>query len=169
MTSNLKIINMNKIKNEKHPLKHTLLPNPQSCFRMIIFSPSNSGKSNLIKNMISRSEFGYNTYYQCNIFIFSQTLNLDPIWSSVDLPSTHKFQEWDENLVKNLMKYSLQQPTGILIILDDMIASKEAINNKSDNLLKTLFYQGRHYKISLILVTQKMRQFLLQSELTLHT
>jgi DNA helicase HerA-like ATPase len=38
-----------------------------------------------------------------------------------------------------------------------MITSTEAINNKQNNLLKQLFYQGRHFNISLIVVSQKMK------------
>lgn len=55
------------------------------------------------------------------------------------------------------MHYSKAQPNGVLIILDDMITSEKAINKKTNSLLKTLFYQGRHYKVSLIITSQKLK------------
>lgn len=157
MTSSLKLVNLNDGASTPHPLPHDFLPNPSTCFRMIVFAPSNSGKSNLIKNILTRSEFGYNSYYGKNIFLFSQTIHIDPIWKDINLPATHKYENWDDNIVNNLMHFSKCREKGVLIVLDDMITSKEAINNKQSNLLKKLFYQGRHYKVSLILVSQKMK------------
>jgi hypothetical protein len=55
------------------------------------------------------------------------------------------------------MHYSKKSAQGVLLILDDMITAESAINNKNNNLLKRLFFQGRHYKISLILVSQKLK------------
>lgn len=56
------------------------------------------------------------------------------------------------------MHYSQKTPDGILLILDDMITAQTAFNNKKCNLLKTLFFQGRHYKVSLVLVSQKLKE-----------
>jgi hypothetical protein len=71
MSQTLKVANLNADNESQHPLAHNLLPNPRKCFRLLVFSPSNSGKNNLIKNIITRAEFGYNEYYKSNIFIFS--------------------------------------------------------------------------------------------------
>lgn len=54
------------------------------------------------------------------------------------------------------MAYASQH-NGALLILDDMITSDIAVNGKRGNLLKKLFYQGRHHKVSIILVSQKLR------------
>ncbi len=158
MAESLKLVNLNPTsQTSKHPLQHDHLPNPASCFRLIIFSPSNSGKSNLIKNLVTRPEFGYSSFFRSNIFLFSQTIHLDAIWQDLALPSTHLYDHWNDDIVQNLMHYSKKQPHGILIVLDDMITSSEAVNNKKSSLLKQLFYQGRHHKISLVLVSQKMK------------
>jgi hypothetical protein len=124
---------------------------------MLVFSPSNSGKSNVIKNLICRPEFGYKDYYDSNIFIISQTIHMDPIWKDIDIPKAHLYDTYTDALVTNLMHYSKRSKNGILLILDDMITSDVAVNNKNDNLLKTLFFQGRHYKMSLVLVSQKLK------------
>lgn len=90
MSSDLSILNLHKDANgQKHPLNYSFLPNPQRCFRMLVFSPSNSGKSNVIKNLITRAEFGYSSYYKNNMFIFSPTIHCDPIWKDIKLPKTH--------------------------------------------------------------------------------
>ena len=158
MSNDLKVVNLNMKQNDPHPLHHALLPNPRECFRLIIFSPSNSGKSNLIKNIISLDNFGYNRYYKTNIFLFSQTLTLDKIWTDLNIPTSNLYDHYDEELIKNIMHYSQKTSDGVLLILDDMITAETAFNNKKCNLLKTLFFQGRHYKVSLILVSQKLKE-----------
>jgi hypothetical protein len=83
---------------------------------------------------------------------------VDPIWRDLKLPASHVHDEYDEQLIRNIMHYSKLQASGTLLILDDMITSEVAFNNKKGNLLKTLFYQGRHFKVSLILVSQKLKE-----------
>jgi hypothetical protein len=156
MATELSVLNLHQGTESKHPLSYPFLPNPQKCFRMLIFSPSNSGKSNLIKNLITRQEFGYNSFYKSNIFLFSPTIHIDPIWQGLDLPKTHLYGEWDEKVVENILAYSTKHE-GSLLILDDMITSSDAINGKRGNLLKKIFYQGRHHKVSIILVSQKLK------------
>lgn len=158
MSQQLRVTNMNAGKQDKHPLQHSMLPNPRKCFRLIIFSPSHSGKSNLIKNIITRPEFGYNAYYKANIFVVSQTIHLDSVWNDLKLPATHMHDECSDSLLTNIMHFAKKSEQGVLLILDDMITADTAINNKKCNLLKKLFFQGRHYKISLILVSQKLKE-----------
>jgi len=156
MSTELSIVNLHKKNESKHPLPHSFLPNPEKCFRMLIFSPSNSGKSNVIKNLITRPEFGYTNFYNQNIFLFSPTIRIDPIWKDISLPKTHLYDEWDEKIVTNILAYSTKHG-GSLLILDDMINSSDAVNGRRGNLLKKIFYQGRHHKISIILVSQKLK------------
>ncbi len=156
MSSNLGIVNLHHHQTASHPLKHTFLPDPQKCFRLLIFSPSNSGKSNLIKNLITRPDFGYAHFYKDNIFLFSPTIYIDPIWLNLDLPKTHLYDEWNEKLVENILAFASKH-SGALLVLDDMITSSEAVNGKRGNLLKKIFYQGRHHKVSIILVSQKLK------------
>ena len=158
MSNELKVVNLSTVQKDPHPLNHAHLPNPRECFRLIIFSPSNSGKSNLIKNIISLDNFGYNRYYKTNIFLFSQTLTLDKIWTDLNVPTSNLYDHYDESTINNIMHYSMKTADGVLIILDDMITSDAAFNNKKCNVLKTLFFSGRHYKVSLIIVSQKLTE-----------
>jgi hypothetical protein len=49
---------------------------PQPPFRLCLVGSSHSGKSNCIKNLITRPEFGYSKHFGKNIFIISKTLLL---------------------------------------------------------------------------------------------
>jgi hypothetical protein len=105
------------------------------------------------KESDNKARVGYSTYYKQKIFLFSHTIHDDPIWEDLRLPKTHTYDDWDEKIVGNIMAFASTHD-GALLILDDMITSSEAINAKRGNLLKKLFYQGRHHKISIILVTK---------------
>ena len=81
-----------------HPLKHTFLP--ALPMRMLVVAPSNGGKSNLLKNMLLRPEFGYRDYFTdpktaLNYFVFSRTLGADHTLDSfVDqLPKFHAYRD----------------------------------------------------------------------------
>ena len=60
MSSELKIQDLGS-KKCNHPLDHTFLPNIP--MRMLVIAPSNGGKSNMLKNMLLRPEFGYRKYF----------------------------------------------------------------------------------------------------------
>ena len=80
MSLELKIQDMGP-KKTVNPLKYSFLPNLP--MRMLVVAPSNGGKSNMLKNMLLRSEFGYRDYFTdpktgaLNYFVFSRTLGAD--------------------------------------------------------------------------------------------
>ena len=71
------------------------------------------------------------------------------------LPKSHLYDKWDEGTVREIMAYSKKQKRGTLFLLDDLISDAEAFNRKNQNLLSELFFQGRHWGISLVITTQK--------------
>ena len=75
MSDLLKIKNLNEKKSEPSVIPHEHLPAPP--FRMCVCGASHSGKSNLIKNMITLPEYGYKAHFGQDIFVFSKTLGLD--------------------------------------------------------------------------------------------
>ena len=160
MSSELKIHDMGG-KRENHPLKHTFLPSLP--MRMLIVAPSNSGKSNLLKNMLLRPEFGYRDYFTdpktnvLNYFVFSRTLGADHTLDSLvdQLPKFHAYREWDDTIIRDIMEYSRSKTDrGVLLILDDMITDANAFNKRSGNLLNELAFMGRHHKVSFIITAQ---------------
>jgi len=152
----LAIVNLNKNnKTSKSPFIPEHLPQPP--MRLVVIGSSNLGKSNMIKNMITRDdEFGYKNHFGGNIIIFSKTLGLDSTWSTLKHPKSHLYREWDEEIVKKIMDYSKKQTNGVLLLLDDLISDANAFNKKNSNLLTELFYTGRHYKISLCITSQRL-------------
>lgn len=84
-------------------------------------------------------------------------MSLEDAYKGAGLPSTHLYDKWEEGVVKNIMNYSKETLRGVLLILDNMTCCEKVINNKQNNLLRALFYQGRHYKVSLVIISQKMK------------
>jgi len=152
MSDKLEIQNLGK-EVEKIVIGEEHLPQPP--FRMCLVGSSHSGKSNVIKNMVTRPEFGYAQHFGKNIFIISKTLMLDDTYSDLSLPKTHLYTSWQPTIVQEIMDYSKKQKNGALLLIDDMISDAECFNKKQNNLLTTLFYMGRHYGISLIITSQK--------------
>ena len=153
MSSSLTIKNLNPHKGESSPISYEFMPQPP--FRLIVCGASHSGKSNMLKNMITIKEYGYSSYFGEDIFVCSKTLGLDDTWRSLKLPKTHMYQKWDEEVVREIMAYSKKQKNGTLFLLDDLISDGDAFNRKNSNLLSELFYCGRHMGISLIITTQR--------------
>ena len=160
MSSELKIQNMGS-KKETHPLKYSFLPSLP--MRMLVVAPSNGGKSNMLKNMLLRPEFGYRDYFTdsktgaLNYFVFSRTLGADHTLDELvdQLPKFHAYREWDDTIIRDIMEYSrLKTERGVLLLLDDMITDTKAFNKCSGNLLNELAFMGRHHKVSFILTTQ---------------
>ena len=143
------------------PLKHSFLPNLP--MRMLVVAPSNGGKSNMLKNMLLRSEFGYRDYFTdpktgaLNYFVFSRTLGVDHTLDALvdQLPKFHAYREWDDSIIRDIMEYSrLKTERGVLLLLDDMITDTKVFNKCSGNVLNELAFMGRHHKVSFILTTQ---------------
>jgi hypothetical protein len=160
MSLELKIQNMGS-KKETHPLKYSFLPSLP--MRMLVVAPSNGGKSNMLKNMLLRPEFGYRDYFTdsktgaLNYFVFSRTLGADHTLDELvdQLPKFHAYREWDDTIIRDIMEYSrLKTERGVLLLLDDMITDTKAFNKCSGNLLNELAFMGRHHKVSFILTTQ---------------
>jgi len=160
MSSELKIQNMGS-KKETHPLKYSFLPSLP--MRMLVVAPSNGGKSNMLKNMLLRPEFGYRDYFTdsktgaLNYFVFSRTLHADHTLDELvdQLPKFHAYREWDDTIIRDIMEYSrLKTERGVLLLLDDMITDTKVFNKCSGNLLNELAFMGRHHKVSFILTTQ---------------
>ena len=148
-------------KKKNHPLKHTFLPSLP--MRMLVVAPSNGGKSNLLKNMLLRQEFGYRDYFTdpkssvLNYFVFSRTLGMDRTMDSLveQLPKFHAYREWDDSIIRDIMEYSREKTErGVLLLLDDMISDSKAFNKRSGNLLNELAFMGRHHKVSFIITAQ---------------
>ena len=72
MSSKLVIRNLSAKDDERQLTSHPFMPQPP--FRLIVCGASHSGKSNMIKCMLTLPEYGYKDLFGENIFIFSKTL-----------------------------------------------------------------------------------------------
>jgi hypothetical protein len=133
---------------------------PAPPFRMAIYGHSASGKGVLIANLIGSKRFPYRSVYKRNIFIFSDTISLgDPSFSEVDLAEDHYIKGYDEPMVQRIWaeqdaiiaKHGKAKAVHILMIFDDTVTS---LSNNPKSLLRRLFFQGRHSKISTIVTSQ---------------
>ena len=153
MSSALAIRNLNTSRSVPNAIPHDFMMQPP--FRLIVCGASHSGKSNMVKNLITLDEYGYKQHFGENVFVFSKTLGLDDTWKSLKLPKTHYYDRWQEDTVREIMAYSKKQKNGTLFLLDDLISDADAFNKKNSNLLSELFFQGRHWGVSLAILTQK--------------
>jgi hypothetical protein len=128
---------------------------PQLQFRMGIIAPSYSGKSNLIVNLLKNPVFKYNKIYGKNIFIFSKTASFDDIYEQLKLPKDNIVDNFDEDYINDILDEQVEyikndNAPNILFIIDDLISDLD----NSNQLIKKLFFNGRHYKMSIIITSQ---------------
>jgi len=147
--------------------KESKIPSNLPQNNVIFVAPSNSGKTTLIVNLIMRKKFGYIEEYD-EIYIFSPTLHLDDSWNIVLDYTTMKkprksyadiylTDEYDEDQIEGIFinqeNTEKSERKKVLIILDDVAD----ILSSHNNLLKKVFFKGRHYNISCWISTQSYK------------
>ena len=133
---------------------------PAAPFRMLFVAPSNSGKSLIIGNLLSKPEFGLKQTFKSNIWMFSPTYeNGDPSYHGVNIKKENIYNSYDENAINAILneqrsiiaKRGKKRSPHLLFVLDDLIT---AIPQSRHSQLVTLFFSGRHVKVSLIVTSQ---------------
>jgi len=133
---------------------------PAAPFRMLFVAPSNSGKSLIIGNLLSKPEFGMKQTFKSNIWMFSPTYESgDPSYHGVDIKKENIYNNYDESAINAILneqrsiiaKRGKKRSPHLLFVLDDLIT---AIPQSRQSSLVTLFFSGRHAKISLIVTSQ---------------
>jgi hypothetical protein len=142
--------------------KHDNLPEPP--FRLLIVSPSASGKTVLLSNLISGEQFPYAKYFGKNIFLFSSTFALgdSSMQSTTNLQDKNVFSTLDIDVLMGIvedqqsiiMSYGKEKAPPILLVLDDVA---QMLDHRAKETLKSLFFSMRHSKISLILLIQSYK------------
>lgn len=124
-------------------------------FRMYIVGASQSGKTNLVLNLLTRPEM-YRDFYGQNILVISPTArNLDKSYEVLNLPPENYFP-CSIDVLSRIFELSKQakrenRDKPLLIILDDIIANKTFCRSKE---LIELLVQSRHYNISCMILSQ---------------
>ena len=137
---------------------------PQS--NLLFVAPSNSGKTTLLVNLILKKAFGYIFHFD-EIHIFSPTIFLDDSWNLVQIytetkqPKKHAkifiHDEYDKDLIEDIIvkqkETDKENRKRILIILDDLADQL----TKGNDLLKKLFFKGRHWQITTWISSQSYK------------
>ena len=138
--------------------------------RKLLLAQTNSGKSNLISNMI------LDLYRDCfeRIVVFSASWNTDSIW--LPLKAYMREKEWNldecgytsysdkvladiiaeqSEIIKWQKSKNHKRLFGLLIVFDDMMNSREAVRGKQ---IEILYSRGRHNFCSVWCSTQSYRK-----------
>ena len=148
---------------------------PRQALRAICLGPSSSGKSNLLVTLLTDARFYRNLFSR--VFWCSPTATVD---SSLDVlrryVETNLDQDPDEvfhdsvdvdfleeqirkqkRVMEHLKKTKAKQKGfGMIIIIDDLADVKRGLPRIS-KFVDGLFVKGRHWGVSIILSTQKMK------------
>ena len=141
----------------------------------MLVGPSKSGKSTALVSMILEQ------YRDCfeRVIIFSPSINVDDSWRPVKryieevmkVPTDREqvyFEDWDESALRRIInqqrkiterskQLKMKQLYQILVVIDDHADSPSLHKKTGDSALDTLFIRGRHFQISTIVSTQKLR------------
>ncbi|OLP75899.1 hypothetical protein AK812_SmicGene44239, partial [Symbiodinium microadriaticum] len=141
----------------------------------ILLGPSKSGKSTALVSMILEQ------YRGCfeRIFIVSASINVDDSWKPVNkyieetmkVPTDREqvyFEDWDETALRRIInqqrkitetskQLKMKRLYQILIVIDDEADSGYLNKKTGTSVVDTLFVRGRHFQISTLVSTQKLR------------
>lgn len=149
--------------NRKHFKCNELLPQPP--FMLLMAAPRNSGKTNLLINMLIDNEMYCKKFDE--IFIWSKSYYNDNKWRSIyfdkDYETSHVFEEYNDAAVKKLFtsireRSKRKQKVEVLFIFDDMIADN-VMNSHKTQVLDAIAATGRHFDVSAVVIFQKFMKF----------
>lgn len=133
--------------------------NIQIPFSMIVVSKRNSGKSYLCKHLLKT--FMHDTKLFDYIVLFSTTANLTKDFEC--LPKKAVQEEFSTLKLNKILDHQKKykdsnNPKQCLIILDDTIGCKLDSDFKQN--LDLLFSRGRHYNISIMFISQYIKNYI---------
>lgn len=154
---------------------------PQVPFRALLCGYSGSGKSNIIKNFLFNTKWGYGAYFDTIIIICGSNDDVNeytriaektnvPMWwdekerfykSKKELLSDKMIitQTADEQDIKDILtEIEANHPeNATLLVLDDMVVDKLFRNKMKPNIIDEIYVRGRHIGkgISVLISTQK--------------
>jgi hypothetical protein len=147
---------------KEEPIKWDYPSLPVPPFRLIVVSPSSTGKSCMVSNLISSDNFPYKKYFGGNIFIFSPTFKMGSMTGMDNIKKENIFDTFDVEVLNSIIAeqkdlvelYGKKKSSPILIILDDVVGELDA---KKKEFLKKSYFGLRHYNGSIILLSQQYK------------
>lgn len=153
--------NKNNIPQKKASKDNILCRYPCS---IICSGRSNSGKTQLILNILTRPELMGEYYHK--IIVFSPTANtLDDTYESLNLPSENFIKEFNVSILKTILENRKEQITKdgidkvaktdrVMLLFDDCVTEKKFLQSKENLQLFTLL---RHYLCSVAILSQSYK------------
>lgn len=124
----------------------------QVSFCSYIVGKRNRGKSYLLLKMLLNKKLLKDKFDE--VILINPTYKYDEKYHVIKF--TEVFEEFSIELLDDLLiKFQENTENKILLILDDCIAENEFKSNQSDHPLNRLAVNGRHWGISLIILSQK--------------
>jgi hypothetical protein len=134
-------------------------------FRLLIVSPSGSGKTVLLANLIGSPDFPYLEEFSQgrNVFLFSSTFSLgDQSMAMAKIKPENIFNSLDISILDAIVadqrsiieQYGKKKAPSVLCIFDDIA---HQLSYRAKEALKGYFFSLRHYKISMILIIQSYK------------
>lgn len=122
-------------------------------FSLICFAPRHSGKSELIKYLYEQCDFGEEYDH---VIVISESMETIDHYSNF-VHGNLFFNKFESSILTNLIKESESletsgKPKKFLLIIDDTIGN----NVKNSQTIMQIYAIGRHYRISCILICQKL-------------
>ena len=159
---------------KRYPAIHPDLPQPS--FSLLLVGPKGSGKSNLILRLIygnKKPTKVTNTYHKFyrhffdKVYVFSPSWKLDPKMGRCKIPEEQIFEEpalYTEIIEEilgtqadNIEEEGKDDTEHILMIFTDL-AGQKGVFSQAKGIMNKLAFNLRHYKVSIIIDTQSLRQ-----------
>jgi GTPase SAR1 family protein len=141
---------------------------PQPPFSLLLVGPKGSGKSNLILNLVYKSKPKklYRNFFD-KVYVFSPTWKLDPKMSRTKVPEEQIFEDPDTyreaiqeivGIQQDKIEEEGKEATEHILMIFTDVAGSRNVFTQSKGVMNKLAFNLRHYKISLIIDTQSLRQ-----------
>ena len=146
------MFNLDKLVNEKQK-------EGNGPFRMLIISPSGSGKTNTLLHLIDK------LHPIDKIYLYAKDLSEPKYEYLINkreqvgikmLQNAKAFIEYSDDMndvFENINDYNKKRSKKVLLVFDDMIADIEH-NKNFKKVIKELFYRARKLNVSIVFITQ---------------
>jgi hypothetical protein len=99
------------------------------------------------------------------VYIFCPTFYADSKWRYIKLGKDQVFRKYDEDSVRDILEAQIElielvgkkKAPNILMIFDDLASDPKAFSSVDRNALTEIAFLGRHYKVSSLLTSQKIK------------
>jgi GTPase SAR1 family protein len=141
---------------------------PMPPFSLLLVGNKGSGKSNLILNLVYKSKPKklYRHFFD-KVYVFSPTWKLDPKMNRCKVPEEQIYEDTDSyrEIIEEIIGIQAdsiendgkENTEHILMIFTDLAGQKNVFS-QGKGIMNKLAFNLRHYKISLIIDTQSLRQ-----------